>query len=276
MNPISNTAYYCCGVRMDDADMPNSVCNDRYAQRLMDEHGRRVYEPFKSERMPNISNITRCRIIDDMLAGALRANRLTTVISIGAGFDTRSFRLDGGRWIEVDEAPIVNLKNERLPVAESPNELARIPIEFATESLIDKLSGTGSDQPIVIVIEGVFMYLEPAAIESTVKQVQRLFPKHTLLCDLMSKRFFERFGAGVHAKLVAAGAHFAARPEDPVQIFRDNGYVESACIPTFARAAELGVLWERARIPRPIAWLLGHVLVKDLHGYAVYRLDHGR
>jgi hypothetical protein len=84
------------------------------------------------------------------------------------------------------------------------------------------------------------------------------------------------FGAGVHAKLVAAGAHFAARPEDPVQIFRDNGYVESACIPTFARAAELGVLWERARIPRPIAWLLGHVLVKDLHGYAVYRLDHGR
>lgn len=36
MNPISETAYYCCGVRMHDAQMPNSLCNDHFAQRFME------------------------------------------------------------------------------------------------------------------------------------------------------------------------------------------------------------------------------------------------
>ena len=29
MNPITNTAYYCCGVRMDDAERTPSLCSDR-------------------------------------------------------------------------------------------------------------------------------------------------------------------------------------------------------------------------------------------------------
>ena len=57
MNPISNTAYYCCGVRMDDAERTPSVCNDRYARRFMDEQGLRIFEPFRGETLPNISNI---------------------------------------------------------------------------------------------------------------------------------------------------------------------------------------------------------------------------
>ena len=62
MNTISNTAWYCCGVRMEEAERKKSVCNDYYAKRFMDEKGMKIFEPFKSETMPNISNITRCRV----------------------------------------------------------------------------------------------------------------------------------------------------------------------------------------------------------------------
>jgi len=64
MNPISNTAYYCCGVRMEDAKKIRSICNDVYAERFMDEKGRQIFEPFKSEKMSNISNRPQGQVFD--------------------------------------------------------------------------------------------------------------------------------------------------------------------------------------------------------------------
>jgi hypothetical protein len=37
------------------------------------------------------------------------------VVVIGAGFDTRAFRLCGGRWVELDEPALITLKEAHLP-----------------------------------------------------------------------------------------------------------------------------------------------------------------
>ncbi|GJL83614.1 MAG: hypothetical protein DHS20C01_32480 [marine bacterium B5-7] len=103
---------------MEDAKKVRSTCNDVYAERFMDERGRQIFEPFKSEKMPNISNITRCRLIDDYLLSELAENNQLTIVTIGAGFDTRPYRLMGGNWLEIDEPQIIGYKNEKLPVEE--------------------------------------------------------------------------------------------------------------------------------------------------------------
>lgn len=273
MNPISNTAYYCCGIRMEDARRDNSICNDVYAQRFMDDKGMRIFEPFRSEKMPNISNITRCRLIDDYLMAELAEKRDLTVITIGAGFDSRPYRLTGGNWIEVDEPQIVASKNEKLPVQECANSLRRISIDFAHDSLADKLAAESCERYTIMIIEGVFMYLEPAAITRTISALQNLFPRHVLYCDLMTNRFFNRFAQSVHAKLIAAGAIFSERPDQPEQIFIDHRYVLTDRVPMFRRAAELGLLRGEAGIPRLVSWLLLNIFLRDLGGYAVHRFD---
>ncbi len=260
---------------MEDAERTRSVCSDRFAKRFMDERGMRIYEPFKSETMPNISNISRCRIIDELVRNELQEDAGSYVITIGAGFDTRPYRLTGGNWVEIDEPQIIDYKNEKLPVAECPNGLTRIAIDFSAESLTAKLEQIGNDKPVVIVIEGVFMYLEPESIKDTLRQIQNLFPKHILLCDLMTSKFFERFARSVHSKLAGTGGRFTARPENPAAIFLKNAYIETTHIPMLKRATELGVLWDRARIPAPIARLLLGVFMKDLNGYAVRRFAYG-
>ena len=271
MNTVSNTAFYCCGVRREDARQPLSICNDQFAQRFMDERAKRVFEPFRSETMPNITNATRCRIIDDILRSEIKP--ATTIISIGAGFDTRPYRLAGGTWLELDEAPLLEYKNEKLPLAECNNPLRRIAIDFSREPLGDKLAGIGAEHPVIVVIEGVFMYLEPAAILTNVHELRRLFPHHLLLCDLMNRRFFEKFSGSVHAKLVAAGGAFTARPEHPDEVFTQNGYLEIERIPMARRAQELGAFWYRLGIPDFLSKLLLKVFLKDLNGYAVYRFQ---
>jgi len=83
MNSISNIAFYCCGVRMLDARNRRSVCKDIYTDRFMDERGMKIFEPFRTEKMPNISNITRCRIIDDYVSIELKNNHGMNTITTG-------------------------------------------------------------------------------------------------------------------------------------------------------------------------------------------------
>ncbi len=273
MNTVSNTAYYCCGIRMEDANKEHSVCNDVYAERFMDETGRQIFAPFRSETMPNISNITRCRLIDEFLTAELNQDNRLNIVSIGAGFDTRPYRLTGGNWLEIDEPQIIGYKNEKLPVEECSNPLRRVAINFEQESLADKLTDIDRDGHTVFVIEGVFMYLLPAAIETTIKTLQRLFPQHVLYCDLMTKQFFTRFAQSVHEKLVASGGTFTERPDHPEELFLQSAYKMSERVPMFVRARELGLLWNEVKIPSFSSWLLLNLFMKDLNGYAVHRFQ---
>lgn len=275
MNPISNTAFYCCGVRMLDSEHPRSLCNDIFAKRFMDERGMQIFEPFISETIPNISNTVRCHIIDESIHSQLIEYPDSLIVTVGAGFDTRPYRFKGGNWVEIDEPQIILYKNEKLPIAECANNLTRILIDFSNETLIEKLEAYCTHQNIIIVIEGVFMYLEDDAIESTIKQLQMLFPKHILLCDLMTKKMFEKFARNMHNKLVEVGAQFTTRPDNPAAIFERHAYTESSRTPIFKRGYELGVLWDRARIPAPIANLLYKTIMKDISGYAIHRFEYG-
>lgn len=249
MKPISKTAFYCCGVRMQDAERDQPVCGDTYAKVFMNEQGLQILETFKDETRPNTSNVARHRLIDDLLREELLANPNLTVVIIGAGFDTRAFRLKGGAWIEIDEPQVITYKNERLPAANSENELQRISIDFATESLEQKLAGFEGRSPVTVVIEGVLMYLEEAAIGKLLETLHHLFPRHRLICDLMTKEFFEKNAITIHEKLTGMGATFKFTIDKPEEVFLKNGYRQLETIPVIEKA----VLFEAGEIP-PEVW----------------------
>ena len=178
--------------------------------------------------------------------------------------------------MEVDEPQIIGYKNESLTVEECSNPLRRISIDFAHESLADKLAEDSNGDHTVFVIEGVFMYLETEAIENTINTIQDLFPIHVLYCDLMTKKFFTRFAQRVHAKLNASGGMFTARPDFPETIFTLHDYKPIERIPMFKRARELGILRDEVKIPLFVSWLLLYLFLRDLDGYAVHRLNFER
>lgn len=275
INTVSNTAFYCCGIRMEDASRRQSICNDHYASRFMDERGLEIYEPFKTEIMPKISNIARCRIIDDKLQDEINKHGNSIVITIGAGFDTRPYRLQGAQWIELDEPHLIDYKNEKLPISECNNSLQRIPINFASETIKEKLHAVDNSKHIIIVIEGVFLYLEQQDIKNTIDQLQSLFPRHILLCDLLNKAFFERYTKPVHDKLVESGGTFSERQEKPEEIFINNNYKEISRTPLVVRARQLGMYWDYLKIPGFIVDIFFLMKLKVLTGYAVHRFNYG-
>lgn len=209
---------------MRDAEAPQSVCGDTYARLFMNEEGLRILSAFDEEVQPNAGNVARHRIIDDILRRELTADSSLNVIIIGAGFDSRAYRLNGGTWIELDEPQVIAYKEERLPVSRCANELRRIAVDFSTESLEEKLAPFAQGERVLVVLEGVLMYLDEGAIRGLLLSLRRLFPRHTLVCDLINRRFFEKYGRKIHQKVADLGASFRFTVDDPKLVFLESGY----------------------------------------------------
>ena len=191
-NPISRTAYYTLGVRAWDAKQPKPLCGDSFASAFMNAEAEQIWGQFKDLQKPNSANAARHGIIDEHLSMELAADPTAQVIVIGAGFDTRAFRLTGGRWVEVDEPSIITCKETRLPAAGAPNPLTRVPIAFAHESIVERLAAHSGKDTTHVVVEGVLMYLTHAEHRELLQSLQQLFPRHFIYCDLMRQSFFER------------------------------------------------------------------------------------
>jgi methyltransferase (TIGR00027 family) len=263
MKPISKTAFYCCGVRMRDAESGAPACGDVYAKAFMNEEGLRILEAFEGETSPNASNVARHRIIDDLLRRELRADAGLLVVIIGAGFDSRAYRLAGGEWVELDEPQVISYKNERLPASTCANELRRIPVDFSVDSLEEKLEDFSNRNPAAVVIEGVFMYLEEETIRQTLRTLRHLFPRHKLICDLMNREFFEEYGRTLHEKLTGLGASFKFTADDPEEVFIDSGYRLAEKVSIVGSAVDFGLL----QIPKVI---LETALSGLVNGNAIY------
>jgi methyltransferase (TIGR00027 family) len=262
MKPISKTAFYCCGIRMQDAERRDPVCGDIHAKAFMNEDGLGILEAFRDETNPNASNVARHRIIDDFLRQELLANPGLCVVIIGAGFDSRAYRLKGGTWVELDEPQVIAYKNERLPASNCENELHRIPIDFSTDLLEEKLSSFSGRSPVVVVIEGVFMYLEEAAIRQLLPTLRRLFPGHKLICDLMSRKFFEKYSRTLHEKITGMGTSFKFTVDSPEEVFLENGYRRTGRVSVVEKAVGFGSI----KIPRIVLKTLLRTLSS---GYAI-------
>jgi methyltransferase (TIGR00027 family) len=226
MNPISDTAYYGCGIRMLDAQRRRPVCNDVYAERFMDERGRKILQRFGLEPNPNMANVSRHRHIDDELRRRLKADPTLRVVLIGCGFDSRAFRLTGGEWLELDEPPLIAYKNAKLPAKECANSLERIPIEFATEPLETKLAMHADGGSTFVILEGVTMYLPSVALERTLRELRKLFLKHEVIADLMTRDFAERHGKRIKEIIAEMGVNFDPLI-DPAGPFARAGYRET-------------------------------------------------
>lgn len=224
MNPISKTAFFCCGIRADDARSPGSIYSDIYAEDFMTGEGRTVYAPFSGGTRRNVSNVVRARIIYDEIARRLKANKDLQIINIGTGFDSRAYRLAGGRWFEFDEAAIIEHKNTVLATESCPNVLRRTAVDFSAGELPAALCECDPNAETLIVIEGVFMYLDKTQVRQLLTTLSDSFPDHTLICDLMNRVFFKRHMGKLYEQILALGSEFKFVEEYPEEIFLHLGY----------------------------------------------------
>jgi methyltransferase (TIGR00027 family) len=266
MDPLAKTAYYCCGARAVDARSANPVCADHLADRFMDAEARSHFRPFAALTAANAIGATRHRIIDDLLRDRLRKQPDLPIVLLGAGFDTRAFRLNGGQWIEIDLPEIIALKNIKLPASQAANRLERVAIDFATEKLVDKLAPWAGTRLAVVVMEGVSMYLSREQLRNTAQALRTLLPGHTLICDLIDNTFLRRHDRRLLHTIRQLGGDFAVTGKDPAAVVVSMAYRHLAGL----SIAERAVAQLTLNIPR---WLLNSLLHSLRDGYCIHTFE---
>jgi methyltransferase (TIGR00027 family) len=128
---------------------------------------------------PRASAVSRTRLIDDIVTGL--ASSLGQFVILGAGFDSRPYRLAGLgalQVFEVDHPSTQRAKRQTLdrtldPV---PSRVHFVPVDFEHDDLNTALRAAGYDDEVASAFlwEGVTNYLTPAAVDATLAAVRAL------------------------------------------------------------------------------------------------------
>lgn len=143
--------------------------------------------------------IARTIVLDQLTKAWLGAHPGAVVINIACGLDTRCYRMSGyAHWYNLDLPETMAVREKFLPESGAISQIAM--------SAMDDWGGKISEQnvPVLIVIEGLTMYLNAKDVQQIFKVISSRFSKATVFVETMNpmivKRFKERFIEGSHAK----------------------------------------------------------------------------
>jgi methyltransferase (TIGR00027 family) len=118
--------------------------------------------------------------------------RIEQLVILGAGFDTRGYRLPGSTRVhcfEIDEPKTQASKREVLRVAGiDTSRVAFVAADFERDDWYDKLLEAGFDptRRTLFTWESVTMYLERAAVEGTLRTIAHTAPGSAVAFDYVS------------------------------------------------------------------------------------------
>jgi len=126
--------------------------------------------------------VIRTNIFDNEVTSFLTSHHDAIVVNIGAGLDTRFFRMDNGQiiWYELDLPSVISL---RMQFFEETDRY-----RFISASITDDVwvhSIRENDRPILFIAEGVLMYLEQEDIKHFFTQIADHFSSAELVCEIV-------------------------------------------------------------------------------------------
>jgi methyltransferase (TIGR00027 family) len=247
---VSDTAFWIAYHRAQETGRPDALFRDPLAGRLAGERGREIALAMPTSLMIGWSVTVRTRIVDDYIASAV-AGGVDTVLNLGAGLDTRPYRMDlpaSLRWIEADYPHIVDHKAALL-AGETPRcRLERVKIDLADRPKRKKFlaaRNAGSNR-MLLLTEGVVPYLNVEEAASLADDLRRLDHLRYWVVDYFSPEAAKyRRRKGMEQKM--RNAPFRFEPGDWHAFFHQHGWRAS-------QSRYLPEEGEKLGRPMPLPW----------------------
>lgn len=144
------------------------------------------------------AQICRTRYIDDAILAAL-SQEIRQLVILGAGLDTRPYRLPGMQQVKVFEVDLPSVQEDKKKklqkfLGQLPDNVTFIPIDFDNQSLEDVFSRTDFDpsKPAVFIWEGVTQYISEDAVHGTLAFIGKSAPGTMVVFTYVLKSIIER------------------------------------------------------------------------------------
>lgn len=197
---VPETMIQTLYARAKESMNPNAKIKDDMAAEIVSQLD---YDFSNADKDGAMSSgvIARTIVLDEMVGQYLTKHPKTVVVNIACGMDTRCYRMKGKylRWYNVDLPETMEVR-ERFLTEDGP--IYQIAKSAMDASYIDDITYEGED--VLVVIEGLSMYLKEADIRQIFAIIDQAFPKAMVLIEVMSpfvvKHIKEKSIEGSNAK----------------------------------------------------------------------------
>jgi methyltransferase (TIGR00027 family) len=226
---VSETALMVAIWRAMENANSNPLYRDPLALKLAGDRGREIIRGLPKGRR-SISHwmmAIRTRVIDDLIREAV-ADGVTLVLNLGAGLDTRPYRLQLPStlcWMEVDRAKIIELKDSRLFGEQPACKLKRVSCDLAHASSRRALlaSVIGQGRNVLVLTEGVIPYLSEEEVGALASDLSEDPCFQYWIADYFSP-FITKYYRAQSKKMRIENAPFKFAPEDYFGFFLSHGW----------------------------------------------------
>ncbi len=187
---VSETMLWTLYDRACEARRPDGILNDPDSVRICNaidyDFVRRFGEPVGSFA-------ARAARIDQLLTRWLERHPDGLVVSLGEGLETQVHRVDNGQmqWITVDLPAAIELRQHFLP---STKRFRHVAASVVEPGWIERIE---PNPDVFIVVQGLFMYLEPEAVRRLFIRIVERFPGAEIAFDVIPRWFSQLTQWGV-------------------------------------------------------------------------------
>ena len=191
---------------------PDNFFKDETAQRVLNQ----IDYDFTQLKVPTGTSLTVClraKKLDDYAGAFLVREPQTTVLHLACGLDGRYQRMGNGQvnWYDLDLPDVIELRRKFFSETDNYHLIASSVTDL---SWLDTVPQQG--QPVLVIAEGLFMYLAEAEVKRLFLALQAAFPGCHLAFDAYSQLTARRIKD--HPSLKKTGATIQWGIDDPQTI----------------------------------------------------------
>ena len=173
---VSDTALMVAAGRALETESEDGVVHDTFAARLAGEHGMAILRAIPHAELMRFGLGVRCRFLDELLLEALKVERVSIVLSVGCGLDTRPWRLELPpqlRWIEIDFPEMLDYKDGLMGRETPCCHRERLSVDLNDREQRLALYRAAGKEPALMITEGLLMYLPAGTIEALAGEARK-------------------------------------------------------------------------------------------------------
>jgi len=266
IHDVSDTAIWVAYYRAQETERPDAIFQDPLARLLIGDRGEKIARRFGvTGRYTAWTLVTRTVIIDDYITAAI-AGGVDAVLNLGAGLDTRPYRMNlpvSFMWAEADFPHMIEYKNRMLEAHTPHCRLQRIGVDLADRAARRKFLAEVAPEAknVLVLTEGVIPYLTEQQVAELAEDLRAQPRLRGWITEYFSPRVYRYLRTAARTRVMAR-APFQFFPADWLGFFAQHGWVQKEIhygsevarrfgrkppIPWFARLLMLFASHERIR-----------------------------
>lgn len=275
---ISDTAHWVAMYRAFESERADSLFDDPHARRMAGDLGGSIVRELPQGESMAWAVVVRTAVMDELILACIERG-CTQVLNLGAGLDTRAFRLvlpPTLSWLDVDLPSMVAHRRACLKHCKPRCDHAHLAGDVNDAAALNRILCNARKRrvkgPMLVVSEGLLVYLDAAQVSALAALLHAEQAARWWLTDLVSPMLLDMVGARWPSNEAAASAPFQFAPRDSVGFFEPLGWRETAFRSTLDEAVRLQrappiAQWWVAFVPP--WWLGSHQNLQRMSGVAL-------